>query len=341
MERVPRLSLRLASKLSDEPYIGSLEEHIYERRENFGSRRFIPASADGDDDIPAFVSKFHSKMTPSDNRKLNSDYNLFLAHMSSVLVASAIQESDPIKTMLSILTSEPIAIKAFDEATSYFGKIPSGTLESLHSLAMEIQTVKKKYQIVASNYLSPLKALYSFHLRQKPIKQSVRAGDSNDSKRAQPASSATAVDYSSKLVNICYQYTKANPEVMFSFEYLVQEVSTLVSDPSSELLESRLFDLFGENGVEFIMQIAQDVSYFKQLDSDSIRAAIRACTKHSQSSSSSSSSATSSQQRPGASSFSSSTDPFDLLKKIGFKEEYLNQEKGLGFQKDTHTESWR
>ena len=163
------------------------------------------------------------------------------------------------------------------------------------------------------------------------------------------------------LVDICYRYVLLSGNVddainehvnedvstLLSYEQLAKEISAIISEQTFDSLEARLFDLLGENGVEYIIEIIEAADQLKMTDFSSINQAIRVMMNDGSKSKKQLKKEGSRDKKKKDIAEEEmqammQSDVTDHLKMLNFGDEYIDQERSLGLQKMGYdNESWR
>ena len=186
------------------------------------------------------------------------------------------------------------------------------------------------------DYLAEIRGNFSFQLPNITLPQFLLrfVPSTTSSSSSTPANSSEIRKLSAKkenkvkpivsaalLLDICNRCSTAFGDGI-TFDQLAREVLSLMKVPRDEF-EPRLFDLLGESNIECIMQILEGYDQFVLIGEKILIEAVSSfdaskSTKH------------------------SADEQVDWLQKFGFSEEYLEQERRLGLQKNlTSGESWR
>lgn len=146
---------------------------------------------------------------------------------------------------------------------------------------------------------------------------------------AQPPTTITATTRNTqraaanRLLELCTRCSDASGGDGIAHDHLAREVLSLAKQVPREDFESRLFDLLGESCIDCIVEILQDYEKFKCIGDKSLYEAVKSFDKD-------------------KAIHRATEGQVDLLQKFGFSEEYLEQERQLGLQKNrTSEETWR
>jgi activating signal cointegrator complex subunit 3 len=338
---LPKLSTRLKNILLGE----TPRDEIYE---SFHQRSVLSTLSEQAKNTDTFtLETFLSRDFSSDYiSRIRREYSSFLS-LANDLTNGSSQQHDAAKVLYNMINRAAAEQTAYAEVTSYIGPIPEALFHQVFEKARFLHEAAGKAskssssQLMSSEYVSSLQihrhrlsfndARFSSTLDFLEHPTNLSSSSSSAAKASESPELSTAL----WLLTQSRSFSQTKNAVL-SGEQLADEIVKMISSLSSKLssdvsiaeaLQSKLFDLVGEDGFDFMGEIFQNLSSLKTVTSailekaknQSILPTTAALSNHQ-------SSARNSYFDGEAVGHSQG----ELLTALGFTGEYLAQERALG-----------
>ena len=297
----PRLSCRLLLALYGENAYqsGTSEDHkkrlIFLQHLTHKNNHDITKDNNKSSDLKVFdVNNFMPTDTNSSDyhervQKLRVIFTNFIEEINKVCESRhSAPQKNAAYTMYKIITKNESLESSHKDVNSYFGFVNNTSFNKLVSLANDLQNASKLKESMnqeqssseSSNHFNQIEFGSDINFQLPQLKLSLEEetiavindsfGKINININKSELSNndkIPAIDSNYEWLRLqCDSHTTLNPDFPLVSEELFNEILKIVSNNDVDSIQMKLFDLFGEDGFEFMIVIMENLSKIKSID---------------------------------------------------------------------------